>query len=60
LGGAEVISISSDLTRITVNSGALVTTPATTLAVNESAWLVAAKGTPTVAVENGSWATLPY
>ncbi len=61
LGGAEVISISSDLTRITVNSGALVTNPATTqLAVNESAWLVAAKGTPTVAVENGSWATLPY
>ncbi len=60
-GGAVVQSVSSDLTRLTVNSGALVTTPESTkLAVPESPGLVQWSNTAgTGAITNGG-AYLPY
>ncbi len=61
LGGAVVQSVSSDLTRLTVNSGALVTTPASTqLAVSESTGLVQwSDGNTSSGVTNGG-SYLPY
>lgn len=61
-GGAVVESISTDLTRITVNSGSLVTLTSglASLDNNESTWLIGVKDSLATAVENGSWATLPY